>query len=200
MSEQQGQQEPSMEEILASIRKIISEDGEDDAARPEPEDDEEEELELDDAAEMDDDSDEEAELELVEEEQEDEEDALDLTDAFTPAAEPESEMDEIEVVEEEMAPPPPPPPPPRPVVRSTTRPDERHVVSQGTALAGTSSFAQLASAIESRRGGITVEQLVEELVRPMLREWLDQNLPSMVERLVQREIQRMAERADSNNR
>ena len=29
MSEENGQQEPSMEEILASIRKIISEDEED---------------------------------------------------------------------------------------------------------------------------------------------------------------------------
>jgi cell pole-organizing protein PopZ len=42
MSEAGKQQEPSMEEILASIRKIISEDSEDDAApqaqaAPEPE-------------------------------------------------------------------------------------------------------------------------------------------------------------------
>ncbi len=38
----------------------------------------------------------------------------------------------------------------------------------------------------------TLEDLVVEMLRPMLREWLDDNLPGMVERLVRAEIERVA--------
>ena len=37
----------------------------------------------------------------------------------------------------------------------------------------------------------TLDQLFESLARPMIREWLDRNLPSMVERMVAREIERI---------
>ncbi len=43
-------------------------------------------------------------------------------------------------------------------------------------------------------GGKTVEDLARELLRPMLREWLDRNLPSLVERMVEREIARLTRR------
>ena len=43
-------------------------------------------------------------------------------------------------------------------------------------------------------GGKTVEDLVREMLRPVLFEWMDKNLPDMVEKLVEREIQRMARR------
>jgi uncharacterized protein len=38
----------------------------------------------------------------------------------------------------------------------------------------------------------TVEDLMKEMLRPMLKAWLDDNLPGIVERLVQAEIQRVA--------
>lgn len=42
------------------------------------------------------------------------------------------------------------------------------------------------------QGSDTLEGMVREMVRPMLREWLDANLPRMVEEMVQREISRIA--------
>ncbi|MPZ32736.1 MAG: DUF2497 domain-containing protein [Rhodospirillales bacterium] len=43
-------------------------------------------------------------------------------------------------------------------------------------------------------GGKTVEELVKETLRPMLKEWLDHNLPQLVERYVEREIVRLTRR------
>lgn len=42
--------------------------------------------------------------------------------------------------------------------------------------------------------GKTIEDLVKEMLRPMLKEWLDRNLPPMVERFVEREIVRLTRR------
>jgi cell pole-organizing protein PopZ len=42
--------------------------------------------------------------------------------------------------------------------------------------------------------GKTIEDLVKEMLRPMLKEWLDRNLPAMVERYVEREIVRLTRR------
>ena len=42
--------------------------------------------------------------------------------------------------------------------------------------------------------GKTLEDLVKEMLRPMLKEWLDKNLPPMVERFVEREIVRLTRR------
>ena len=40
----------------------------------------------------------------------------------------------------------------------------------------------------------TLEGLMRDMLRPMLRAWLDDNLPSLVERLVQAEIERISRR------
>jgi cell pole-organizing protein PopZ len=42
--------------------------------------------------------------------------------------------------------------------------------------------------------GKSIEDLVKEMLRPMLKEWLDRNLPPMVERFVEREIARLTRR------
>ena len=42
--------------------------------------------------------------------------------------------------------------------------------------------------------GKTLEDLVKEMLRPMLKDWLDRNLPPMVERFVEREIVRLTRR------
>jgi cell pole-organizing protein PopZ len=40
----------------------------------------------------------------------------------------------------------------------------------------------------------TIEDLVKDMLRPMLKEWLDRNLPGVVERYVEREIVRLTRR------
>jgi len=44
------------------------------------------------------------------------------------------------------------------------------------------------------RGGPTIEDLVREEVRPLLKDWLDNHLPPLVERLVRIEIERVVGR------
>lgn len=45
------------------------------------------------------------------------------------------------------------------------------------------------------RGGPTLEDIVREEMRPLLKAWLDANLPPLVERLVRAEIERLVGRA-----
>ncbi len=47
------------------------------------------------------------------------------------------------------------------------------------------------------RGGPTLEDIVREEMRPILKAWLDENLPPLVERLVRAEIERVVGRAAS---
>ena len=42
----------------------------------------------------------------------------------------------------------------------------------------------------------TLEGLIREILRPLLREWLDQNLPSVIERLANEEIDHKVNRAE----
>jgi len=44
------------------------------------------------------------------------------------------------------------------------------------------------------RGGPSIEDVVREEVRPLLKAWLDEHLPAMVERLVRTEIERVMSR------
>ncbi len=44
------------------------------------------------------------------------------------------------------------------------------------------------------RAGITLEDIVREEIRPMLKSWLDSHLPSLVERIVRAEIERVIDR------
>ena len=91
--------------------------------------------------------------------------------------------------------------------RSTV--DDDALVGAATAAVSTSAFAALAQELGRRNGddnattgslsigsGRTLEDLVKEMIRPMLREWLDANLPGMVERMVKREIERLVRRAE----
>src|SRR5262249_4066835 len=60
-----------------------------------------------------------------------------------------------------------------------------------TTAAVDAAFDSLARTAQARNGR-TVEELVSELLRPMLKAWLDENLPEMVERLVRAEIERVS--------
>ena len=81
-------------------------------------------------------------------------------------------------------------------------PPERQVLSQTTSAASSDVLSQLAKAILDRRdigvGGrdMTIEGLVREMLRPLLKEWLDRNLPYLIERLVKKEIDLMVNRAE----
>jgi cell pole-organizing protein PopZ len=48
--------------------------------------------------------------------------------------------------------------------------------------------------VQVRSGGPTVEDIVREELRPLLKSWLDANLPALVERLVRAEIDRVVGR------
>jgi len=85
---------------------------------------------------------------------------------------------------------------------------EQSLVGPAVAGAATSAFARLNQAVQDSvpppaapdpgpamsGNGKTVEDLVKEMLRPMLKEWLDRNLPPMVERYVEREIVRLTRR------
>lgn len=43
-------------------------------------------------------------------------------------------------------------------------------------------------------GDVTLDALVREMLQPLLGDWIDRNLPDMVERLVQAEIRRMMDK------
>jgi uncharacterized protein len=81
------------------------------------------------------------------------------------------------------------------------------LVGGGTATSTASAFSRLNQAVQDSvpppaaadpgpvvASGKTVEELVKETLRPMLKEWLDQNLPQVVERYVEREIVRLTRR------
>ena len=54
-----------------------------------------------------------------------------------------------------------------------------------------SSFNALATSMMLQNNGM-VEDSIREILRPMLKSWLDDNLPGIVERLVRQEIERMS--------
>jgi cell pole-organizing protein PopZ len=87
----------------------------------------------------------------------------------------------------------PEPPPLRPAGERRSAPDvrERGLLSGATASAVDSAFNELAHTVQVRNGR-TLEDFVSELLRPMLKTWLDENLPAMVERLVRAEIERVS--------
>ena len=160
------QQEPSMEEILASIRRIISEDAEEpseakgrDAAEPESV------LEL---------------TEMVGEGGE----VVNLREQ-SGKAEPREPAPANAKEQGE----PPAAARPKPA-RSRLLSAEREQAA-AAAIGGLMS----AVAEEAKPAGKTVEEIVRELLGPMLKTWLDENLPTLVERLVREEIERVVGRA-----
>jgi cell pole-organizing protein PopZ len=93
-----------------------------------------------------------------------------------------------------------PPPIPMPVPAVDT--GSGLLAPESAAAAASSVGALLRTISEERtsqvhRGGPTIEDLVREELRPLLKVWLDQHLPPMVERLVRAEIERVTGRAVS---
>ena len=198
MSDDKSQQEPSMEDILASIRRILSEDDAEEAAKapppppppppppvrlvpePEPEMEVEAEPMFDPAS-----------LFAVEEpepepEPEVDEDILELTDEMV--AEEEAPVFEEPAHFE--------PEPPRAMPRFAEEEEEEaeeSILARPVRAASTSTLAELARAVALGRGvglgqgGLTLEDIVREILKTLIKDWLDQNLPYMIERIVKKE-------------
>jgi uncharacterized protein len=176
----QNTQEPTMEEILASIRRIISEDepaapAEAESASP-PHGDERDTGEPED-------------------------NILELTDRVeAPAAEPAYEAPtqtsgDLDIYERPAA----ARPAPAPVIDYDDEPagdadEQPGLVSEPAAAYASTAFDQLARTVEMPASGRTLEDVVRELLRPLLKDWLDTNLPGIVETAVQAEVERISRR------
>ncbi|MFN3671816.1 MAG: PopZ family protein [Bosea sp. (in: a-proteobacteria)] len=200
MSAQPKPNEPSMEEILASIRRIISDDDKPaEAPTPAPAQDDDLRALLAGAAAI------QPSAPIAEED-----DVLDLGAEAEPLLEPEPpatpvELHDIEFLEPETlqaepAPEPepvaapyiPPQPQPQAPQQAAIQPfDMAQLLSDQTSSAVTNAFGQLAHTVLSNNAR-TLEDLVKDMLKPMLKTWLDDNLPTMVERLVRAEIERVA--------
>jgi cell pole-organizing protein PopZ len=82
-------------------------------------------------------------------------------------------------------------PPPRPQPASQPTMHDRSLMSSHTSAAVDSAFHALAQTVLVQNAR-TLEDLVKEMLRPLLKSWLDDNLPGMVERIVKAEIERVA--------
>lgn len=194
MADKTPDQEPSIEEILASIRQIISDDEEKDsspepevapvAPKPEPAPD----IDFDALLVVTP-----PEPEIPEIEEEEEEDVLEL-DTPLPEEPPEEEI-RIEL-QEHIEPTPPPAEVAMPGPQDSNTDDILTEAARGATIA---SMAKLAGNMPVTRhreyGNITLEDLVREMLHPMLRDWVSENLPNMVERLVQKELEKLARKA-----
>jgi cell pole-organizing protein PopZ len=194
-------QEPTMEEILASIRRIISEDdapAAEAAPVPTPEPDPVEAAPPVMAA---------PEPEPAVEEEE----ILDLTDRYeAPPAESIGDIDVHAPLDEPEPEPFPtafaaPEPAPAPVYQdpapSASPVDHEALVSETASASAASAFAGLAASFArpepTPTGGTgpTIDDLARSLLRPMLKDWLDTNLPGIVEAAVKKEVERIARSA-----
>jgi uncharacterized protein len=114
---------------------------------------------------------------------------LELSDPVHKAAQPPAGFRQVpasdvmfrEEDEEEAAPPSYAAPAPR----------DQTLLSPETNAAVSAAFGSLASTMLSENSR-TIEDLVREMLRPMLKAWLDDNLPGLVERMVRSEIERVA--------
>jgi cell pole-organizing protein PopZ len=175
--------DPSMEDILASIRRILNEEeapATHEAPAEVPED--EDVLVLDES------------LIVADGEAEPDPGAHQPESDPEPAA-PRAELsaEDIEALmasDEPVVPVPPVPPIPT-----------MDLMAPETAAAAASSVGSLMRTLAAGRttqvysGGPTLEDIVRAELRPLLKEWLDSNLPPLVERLVRAEIERVVGRA-----
>jgi uncharacterized protein len=85
-----------------------------------------------------------------------------------------------------------PAPPPARAARPVAAPQpDRSLLSPRTVAAVDTAFNSLAHTVLVANSR-TLEDLVREMLKPMLKAWLDDNLPNMVERMVRAEIERVS--------
>jgi len=208
MADASAENEPSMEEILSSIRRIINEDEEEapaeaeaeaapeaEAAAPEPEG---EDLGQDAVDNMFDEAPAEPEPEAAAAEEieiVDNDDVLELTDLVDEpedaGTDPLTMDDDLMIVDREE----------EEVMEAEPEIDfaaldtevAEGIMGEPATSAAVGSFHQLADQVRiSEEEGRTLEGVVRALLRPMLKEWLDANLPAIVDEKVQAEISRVS--------
>jgi cell pole-organizing protein PopZ len=188
--------EPSMEEILASIRRIIADDDARPAPKPAPP-----AAEPEPSPKQDD-----IDALFGAEPSIEGAGVLELTEDMAAPSEPigntdldfiDADMPSEPMEEDELQEPEPPQPPrsyappelPRPAA-PPPRPQDR-LLSTATDSAISAAFGSLTHTILSQNAR-TLDDLVQDMLRPMLKAWLDDNLPTLVERLVRAEIERVS--------
>ena len=203
MSDANPQPEPSMEEILASIRRIMSEDDEPGANAEEihAEGASDEILELTEIAEEP--EGEPAEEPAEEPEEEAAEEELSIDDVLNEVTQ-EEELELLATKDEPAAEAidPVPEVPAAPVAAQLI---DVGLLATETTAAAAGTLLGLVAAVDRAHGDSvlgdgnrTIEDLVKEVMRPMVKDWLDENLPGLTERLVRREIERLARHAEDD--
>jgi cell pole-organizing protein PopZ len=180
MSDQTAQ-EPTMEEILASIRRIISEDDAPESEDSKPGDPPEAEASEPAPAltlpEPEPEPESAAAPEPVMLDDDDGDDVLELTervetvgdlDVYSPTTAPAAEPEASNIGLDEA------------------------LVGPVAASAAASAFGQLSASVLMGNADLTLEQIVREMLRPMLKDWLDTNLPRIVQATVDAEVERIA--------
>lgn len=171
--------EPSMEEILASIRRIIADDSSGPAgqlaAKPGAELDQ---TEIDN-------------LMSARESAPREADVLELTQPVesSPVAAFKAVRGADVMFREEVRQEAEPAPDPLPVPAKRTR--EQTLLSPISTASVSAAFDALANTVPAENAR-TLEDIVKEMMRPMLKQWLEENLPGLVERMVRAEIERVS--------
>jgi uncharacterized protein len=99
-------------------------------------------------------------------------------------------FDDVQDAPEEAEPMPPATPPAAPAAIAPAG-NEAVLLSPRATAAVDMAFNALAHTVLVQNSR-TLEDLVRELLKPMLKAWLDDNLPGMVERLVRSEIERVS--------
>ncbi len=172
--------DPSMEDILASIRRILNEDEAATPAASVPPPPATEPLTL-------------TEEMLVKEPEATPPVALPMA-AAPPEPPPPAPM-------AEARPSPAPAPDPLPAAAEPQPLSAEALVAPAVAAAASAAIGNLLRAVSQdrgaavTRGGPSIEDVVREELRPLLKDWLDQHLPGLVERLVRAEIERLVGRA-----
>lgn len=217
----EAEQDPSIEDILHSIRQIISEDDEEDGAEavadtaePEPEAApapvEEPEAKVEESP---------ADIDMPEPEPESDGPEIDLSEDMddsdvedevldlTEKADENLDADDIDALfdEEENA----------PDIGMEDKPadepiadEDEDIIDGGSLLSDQAENAALA-ALGKLSGnmfverqdhmlGITLEDIVREMMRPLLKDWLDNNLPKIVEKQVHKEIKNLVNKMQSD--
>ena len=203
MSEESGVtedgQEPSMEEILASIRRILSENDEEKIAAVEAE------LHPDAGGVVSSENQPNAGIESLADAAEapvpevplNIDQGLDPDLELSSGADPSLNSEAIQGTADM-------PPVMEAILDLTPEMIATEIMSEPTAQTSTDVLSELAAAILDRRDmavdassrDMTLEGIVREMLKPILREWLDRNLPYLIERLVKREIDLMVNRAE----
>jgi uncharacterized protein len=177
-------EDPSMEDILASIRKIISDD------EPQTADEDIKQEEEKDMAKA-------AQTTAVEAPFE-EDDLLELTDIIEEdepeinlseeAMDESTESEEPEETQEEQI---------------EMQGGDSKIISDEVEEASSNAFSQLSdavsriNAISLGTGSITLESIVRESLKPLLKQWLDTHLAGVVEGVVKEEVSKIVKKIDN---